>query len=101
MFAFDIQQARALGAKQPLVAVGRQKIDAIGRYVGRKNTQALNGVKEKQAADTASDVGDLAQVDSPSSRIADPAHADDSRAAIAGGGEPLDIDDAPIHCNTA
>src|SRR2546427_8742641 len=95
------QDAGAFRAKQPLVTIGSQKIDAIGQHIERKNTQPLNGVEKKQAAAAAAKLANLANIDPPAGGIANPAHAHDSRPAIARRGNPIEIDNASIDRHAA
>ena len=86
------QQSGPFRPQQPLVAVGRQKIDAIGLHIERKNAQPLNRIEKEQAAAAAAKLGDLPDIDSPARGIADPAHADDPRPLVAGCREAIEID---------
>ena len=55
----DEEQPGALRSEQPLMPVRRQKIDAVGLHVERKNAEPLNRIQKKQAADAVAKLGDL------------------------------------------
>src|SRR3954451_20215787 len=95
------EQSSALGTEQPFVPIGRQKIDAIGADINRKNAQPLNRIQKEQAAGPAAHFGDLAKIDSPAGGIADPAYGKDSGSRITSGGEVIEINHASIDWHTA
>ena len=92
MLAPGEEDAGPFRPQHPLVAVGGQEIDGRAAHVQGENAQPLDGVEKQQRPAAMDQFRQPIQVVPPAAGVGHPTDADNPRPAVAGGGEPVEIE---------